>query len=135
MFKIFWVFSKDICVNLKVIPIKFYLRIRVFLSKYIFSSSQPIFAVIFIGTGEHIDDFEPFKTKPFVQKLLGMGDIEGLISKVEELNLGRNLLTGALMERGLGSGDRVRGFESWLLCFLLLLSPPCDFSLTMPFCT
>merc|ERR1711863_12121 len=28
--------------------------------------------VIFIGTGEHIDDFEPFKTKPFVQKLLGM---------------------------------------------------------------
>ena len=26
--------------------------------------------VIFIGTGEHIDDFEPFKTKPFVQKLL-----------------------------------------------------------------
>ncbi len=38
--------------------------------------------VIFIGTGEHIDDFEPFRTKPFVQKLLGMGDIEGLISKV-----------------------------------------------------
>ena len=48
-----------------------------------------LFPVIFIGTGEHIDDFEPFKTKPFVQKLLGMGDIEGLISKVEELNLGR----------------------------------------------
>lgn len=46
--------------------------------------------VIFIGTGEHIDDFEPFKTKPFVQKLLGMGDIEGLISKVEELNLDNN---------------------------------------------
>ena len=46
--------------------------------------------VIFIGTGEHIDDFEPFKTKPFVQKLLGMGDIEGLINKVEELNLDNN---------------------------------------------
>ena len=27
--------------------------------------------VIFIGTGEHIDDFEQFKTKPFVSKLLG----------------------------------------------------------------
>ncbi|CAB4064325.1 SRP54 [Lepeophtheirus salmonis] len=37
--------------------------------------------VVFIGTGEHIDDFEPFKTKPFVQKLLGMGDIVGLIKK------------------------------------------------------
>ena len=43
--------------------------------------------VVFIGTGEHIDDFEPFQTKKFVQKLLGMGDIEGLISSAEELNL------------------------------------------------
>jgi len=52
-------------------------------------NSFEFISVIFIGTGEHIDDFEPFKTKPFVQKLLGMGDIEGLISKVEELNLGK----------------------------------------------
>uniref|UniRef100_A0A671N3K3 Signal recognition particle 54 kDa protein n=1 Tax=Sinocyclocheilus anshuiensis TaxID=1608454 RepID=A0A671N3K3_9TELE len=37
--------------------------------------------IIFIGTGEHIDDFEPFKTQPFISKLLGMGDIEGLIDK------------------------------------------------------
>ena len=28
--------------------------------------------VIFIGTGEHTDDFEPFKVQPFVSKLLGM---------------------------------------------------------------
>jgi len=27
--------------------------------------------VIFIGTGEHIDDFESFKVQPFVSKLLG----------------------------------------------------------------
>nr|6Y2Z_A Chain A, Signal recognition particle 54 kDa protein [Homo sapiens]6Y2Z_B Chain B, Signal recognition particle 54 kDa protein [Homo sapiens] len=27
--------------------------------------------IIFIGTGEHIDDFEPFKTQPFISKLLG----------------------------------------------------------------
>merc|ERR1712051_500758 len=46
--------------------------------------------VIFFGTGEHIDDMEQFRTKPFIQKLLGMGDIEGLISKVEELNLDNN---------------------------------------------
>ena len=43
--------------------------------------------IIFIGTGEHIDDFEPFKVKPFVSKLLGMGDIEGIIEKVNELKL------------------------------------------------
>jgi len=46
--------------------------------------------IIFIGTGEHIDDFESFKTKPFVSKLLGMGDIEGLIDKVNELKLDDN---------------------------------------------
>ena len=33
---------------------------------------------------------EQFRTKPFVQKLLGMGDIDGLIRKVEELNLDNN---------------------------------------------
>ncbi|KAJ8966565.1 hypothetical protein NQ314_003460 [Rhamnusium bicolor] len=46
--------------------------------------------IIYIGTGEHIDDLEPFKTKPFISKLLGMGDIEGLIDKVNELKLEDN---------------------------------------------
>jgi signal recognition particle subunit SRP54 len=46
--------------------------------------------IIFIGTGEHIDDFEQFKVKPFVSKLLGMGDIEGLIDKVNELKIDEN---------------------------------------------
>ncbi|KAM3960526.1 signal recognition particle 54k [Aphomia sociella] len=46
--------------------------------------------IIFIGTGEHIDDLEPFKTKPFINKLLGMGDIEGLLDKVNELKLDDN---------------------------------------------
>lgn len=46
--------------------------------------------IIFIGTGEHIDDLESFKTKPFISKLLGMGDIEGLIDKVNELKLDDN---------------------------------------------
>jgi len=46
--------------------------------------------IIFIGTGEHIDDLEQFRTKAFVQKLLGMGDLETLVEKVEELQLGGN---------------------------------------------
>ena len=46
--------------------------------------------IIFIGTGEHIDDFEQFKTKAFIQKLLGMGDLEGLITTVGELGLDKN---------------------------------------------
>lgn len=56
-------------------------------SRSVAATKSPI---IFIGTGEHIDDLEPFKTKPFVSKLLGMGDIEGLIDKVTELNLEEN---------------------------------------------
>jgi len=46
--------------------------------------------VIFIGTGEHIDDMEQFQTKQFIQKLLGMGDIEGLIDICNDLNLPNN---------------------------------------------
>lgn len=36
------------------------------------------------GTGEHIDNFEEFKTTAFISKLLGMGDIEGLIERVSD---------------------------------------------------
>ena len=43
--------------------------------------------VAFIGTGEHIDDFEPFESRAFVQKLLGMGDMEALVDKLPELHL------------------------------------------------
>ncbi|KAI0230311.1 Signal recognition particle 54 kDa protein [Lamellibrachia satsuma] len=46
--------------------------------------------VIFIGTGEHMDDFEPFKVQPFISKLLGMGDIDELIDKVNGLELEDN---------------------------------------------
>ncbi|KAM4564707.1 signal recognition particle subunit SRP54-like [Fundulus diaphanus] len=42
--------------------------------------------IVFIGTGEHIDDFEPFKTQPFISKLLGRGDIKRLINRMKELN-------------------------------------------------
>jgi signal recognition particle subunit SRP54 len=38
--------------------------------------------ITFIGTGEHIDDLEQFQTRPFISKLLGMGDMQGLIDRV-----------------------------------------------------
>ncbi len=39
--------------------------------------------VFFIGTGEKIDEFETFNPKSFISRLLGLGDLEGLLEKVE----------------------------------------------------
>jgi signal recognition particle subunit SRP54 len=41
--------------------------------------------IIFIGTGEHFDDFEAFNPESFIKRLLGMGDIKGLFEKVKEV--------------------------------------------------
>ncbi|KAL5722691.1 signal-recognition-particle GTPase [Ranunculus cassubicifolius] len=41
--------------------------------------------VIFIGTGEHMDEFEVFEVKPFVSRLLGMGDRSGFMDKIHEV--------------------------------------------------
>ena len=38
----------------------------------------------FIGTGEKVEDIEPFVPSRFIGRLLGMGDIEGLVAKVKE---------------------------------------------------
>ena len=38
--------------------------------------------IIFIGTGERIPDIEPFSSHSFVQRLLGMGNIEQLVETV-----------------------------------------------------
>lgn len=43
--------------------------------------------IIFIGTGEHVGDFESFKPTTFISKLLGIGDIQSLIEHVQSLNL------------------------------------------------
>lgn len=40
--------------------------------------------VIFIGTGEHFEDFEPFNAQSFVSRLCGLGDISGLVSSINE---------------------------------------------------
>jgi len=39
----------------------------------------------FIGVGEHLDDLEPFVPERFVARLLGMGDIETLLKRIEEV--------------------------------------------------
>ena len=39
----------------------------------------------FIGTGEGIEDLEPFDPKKFVSRLLGMGDLDTLLKKTEDI--------------------------------------------------
>lgn len=43
--------------------------------------------IVFIGTGEHMLDLERFAPQAFVSKLLGMGDMQGLVEHVQALKL------------------------------------------------
>jgi len=43
--------------------------------------------IVFIGTGEHMLDLEKFAPQQFVSKLLGMGDMQGLVEHVQSLKL------------------------------------------------
>ena len=41
--------------------------------------------IIFIGTGEHFDEFEKFNPESFIKRLLGLGDIKGLFEKIQDV--------------------------------------------------
>jgi len=45
--------------------------------------------ILYIGTGEHIDDLEKFDAIRFLSRLLGMGDLQTLIEKAEEAAKGK----------------------------------------------
>ncbi len=40
--------------------------------------------IVFLGTGEHIRDLEAFDAKKFISRLLGMGDLSGLVQMAAE---------------------------------------------------
>ena len=42
--------------------------------------------ILFIGTGEHLEELERFEPTRFVSRLLGMGDIQTLLERIEELS-------------------------------------------------
>ncbi|HXW67708.1 MAG TPA: signal recognition particle protein Srp54 [Thermoplasmata archaeon] len=57
--------------------------------------------ILFIGTGEHLDELERFEPTRFVSRLLGMGDIQTLLERFEELSdkeaaekAAKNLMSG-----------------------------------------
>lgn len=41
--------------------------------------------IIFLGTGEHLNDLERFSPQPFISKLLGQGDMQGLVEHMQDM--------------------------------------------------
>eukprot|EP01042_Synura_sphagnicola_P001229 gene1229-1392_t len=41
--------------------------------------------IIFLGTGEHFDDLDPFNAQSFVSRLLGLGDVRGLMEEIKNV--------------------------------------------------
>ncbi|KAI0093690.1 signal recognition particle protein [Irpex rosettiformis] len=41
--------------------------------------------IIFLGVGEHLYDLEKFTPQPFISKLLGLGDVQGLMEHIQDL--------------------------------------------------
>lgn len=41
--------------------------------------------IIFLGVGEHLADLDKFAPQPFISKLLGMGDMQGLMEHMQDL--------------------------------------------------
>jgi signal recognition particle subunit SRP54 len=41
--------------------------------------------IIFLGVGEHLTDLEKFSPQPFISKLLGMGDMQGLMEHMQDV--------------------------------------------------
>jgi signal recognition particle subunit SRP54 len=66
--------------------------------------------IMFIGTGEHLDELEHFEPTRFVSRLLGMGDIQTLLERFEELTdkeaaekAAKNLMSGRFTLRDMRS--------------------------------
>ncbi|KAJ7063365.1 SRP54-type protein [Mycena amicta] len=41
--------------------------------------------IIFLGVGEHLHDLDRFSPQPFISKLLGMGDMQGLMEHMQDI--------------------------------------------------
>jgi signal recognition particle subunit SRP54 len=46
--------------------------------------------ILFIGTGEHVDEIEKFDSTRFIGRILGMGDLQGLLEKASEATEGQD---------------------------------------------
>ncbi len=69
--------------------------------------------VVFIGTGEHLEDLEHFNPTRFISRLLGMGDLETLLETAKELEL-REEEAEKVMERMMSGKFNLKDmYEVW----------------------
>ena len=61
--------------------------------------------IVMAGTGEQLDNLEQFEKKSFVSKLLGMGDIDGLMQKVKDLDMDEDKMMNDTNEDGWKAGE------------------------------
>jgi len=55
--------------------------------------------IIHVGTGEHIEDFEDFEVKSFVSRMLGKGNIAGLMEKMKQADVDLEKQAPEMMKR------------------------------------
>ena len=66
----------------KSIPIFSGIRVLNHIYPSVAATKTPI---IFLGVGEHLADLDKFSPQPFISKLLGLGDVQGLMEHMQEM--------------------------------------------------
>lgn len=68
--------------------------------------------IVFIGSGETIDDLERFEPDGFISRLLGMGDLKALVERAEETMAGREVDVNAMMRGKFSLRDMYQQLEA-----------------------
>jgi signal recognition particle GTPase len=55
------------------------------MNTFLFSVAATKTPIIFLGVGEHIHDLDKFAPQPFISKLLGLGDVQGLMEHMQDI--------------------------------------------------
>ncbi|MDO9540099.1 MAG: signal recognition particle protein Srp54 [Methanocalculus sp.] len=68
--------------------------------------------IVFIGSGETIDDLERFDPNGFISRMLGMGDIKALVERAEEVMEGEDLDVNAMLRGKFTLKDMYKQLEA-----------------------
>lgn len=69
--------------------------------------------VYFIGTGEHLDDFEIFDPKKFLSRLLGLGDLSSLLEIAETAEITEEQAEESMSKLMSGKFDLMDMYDVW----------------------